>query len=259
MRLRALRWYEASGVLLLGALVGSASMAHFVGRPKWLADIGGQTWSGWVQAIGSIAAIWFSIRISRRDSMRALKVERLQIKRAMQEDNRRIQQALEEESLRLVNERNAAEERRQAAVKIELSKVDAVIYLCEGVIKSYAQCLDEKKVLASAGAFTKYCESAQKQAGECMRAVDQVPVYLPPYSTFAPEIVRLRQVNDEIFAKVLGISKVMAERSKDGALSARQKEIFFKMQMQALPLLEAVSRRLKDARARAAALVEGQL
>lgn len=214
-------------VLLIGVLAGVvAGVAIYAfAYPIFQSQI----WAAWVQAIGSIAAIWFAVSVSRKE----------------------LKQAIESERRQAAHFRKMAKQQRKAKIQAEVSKIDAVDYLCRGVLQSIHQCLNDARSLESGKTFAKYCDSAQKQAVECMTAVDQIPVYSPPYSYFAPEIVRLRQLTDEVLASVCSVSSAILEKTQGGDLLEEHLKAIQGVRDLVNPRLEHLSGRLDSAKQRA--------
>jgi hypothetical protein len=104
MNLRRLKWYEAIGLVLLGAAVGATCVAHVLEWPAWLARVEGQTWAAWLQAFGAVAAIRAGFALARRQYAVGLRLQRSQERReearrdqADRQEVSRILMAIEDE------------------------------------------------------------------------------------------------------------------------------------------------------------------
>lgn len=148
-------------------------------------------WAAWVQAFGSIAAIGGAAAIARAEYRRALRTERRQAQR----------------------DRRLAREDRRRRISLEMSKVDAVVHLCEGVLMGIEQCLNDPMAVRTAGAFLQYCESAQERAKICIEQIEQIPMYESPYSFLAQDLINLRAMEKEVMPALVSIARAIKRNS----------------------------------------------
>lgn len=104
MKLRQLRWYEATAILLVGMGVGATCVAYIIDWPTWLLGVAGQTWAAWLQAFGAVAAIWAGFALAGRQYAVGLRIQRSQESReearrdqAERQEVSRILMAIEDE------------------------------------------------------------------------------------------------------------------------------------------------------------------
>lgn len=80
MKLRQLKWYEAIAIVA-GMAAGATFVAYIVDWPRWLAEVSGQTWAAWLQALGAVTAIWAGFALASRQYAVGLRLQRSQERR----------------------------------------------------------------------------------------------------------------------------------------------------------------------------------
>lgn len=259
MRSRQLSWYESMGTVLLGVVIGATCTAGVLNWPSWITGKLGSALASWVQAIGSIAAIWFSVRASRREFRRSMHAERRQSQRLLTAEKRRHEQAVEEQQRLTEKSRLDAEKYRQARRQAESSKIDALEYLFDGVFRSLEQLTSDFGLIRTAEKFRTTLDVGQVQAGACLRAVEQVPMYLPPYTYFTPEVARLKHTNDGTFQALRSICETWLEVKQGGDLPDSVRHELQRVLRELHENMQRLRERLVKARARAMVRIEAEL
>lgn len=186
-------------------------------------------WASWVQAIGAIGAIVTVTTVFKKETDRLLEFERKQIER----------------------ERLDIKRKNIDKMLMEKAKIDAVISLMDGVLNSIEQCLVDERARKDHNVFLSWIENAKKQADFCTSVIQNVPLYLPPYSFLAPSAIRIMQQEKEIIPAIIGIADAM---SKKNMFSVEEIEKIKKM---SLPIINDLRMKIKLAREKSLAQYSG--
>ncbi len=168
-------WRLFLKVLVVSIFISGAVASLFLYPIQDAGDV-----AAWVQAVGSIAAIFGATWIARREYQRALRSERRQ--------------------LRLFKE-DMARQRMQRTLR-EISKLTSIEHICEGLLRSLESCAREIETEGAVDEFALWYVNVKWQIDECIKTLDKAPIHEPPYSYLAFQVTRVKMLTHEVLTAV---------------------------------------------------------
>lgn len=168
-------WRLFFNALVVSTFISGAVASLFLYPIQDAGDV-----AAWVQAVGSIAAIFGATWIARREYQRALRSERRQLR---------------------LFKKDMSRQRMQRAFR-EISKLTSIGHICEGLLRSLEFCAREIETEGAVEEFALWYVNAKWQIDECIKNLDKAPIHEPPYSYLAFQATRVKILAHEVLTAV---------------------------------------------------------